>query len=90
MQCSRIRTALSARADGEALPPDVDGPALDAHLAGCPECRRWERQVQRLREFTGSAEEPDPGADGLLAALRTALDGDGEPGGAGQGESRVG
>ncbi|MFE6780259.1 zf-HC2 domain-containing protein [Streptomyces sp. NPDC057702] len=50
--CSDIRTALSARVDGEALPPGVSGPALDAHLRGCAECQLWERRVRALREWT--------------------------------------
>ncbi|MBC3982737.1 zf-HC2 domain-containing protein [Streptomyces sp. AC536] len=52
MHCSDSRTALSARVDGEALPPGVTGPVLDAHLHGCADCRLWERRVLALREWT--------------------------------------
>ncbi|MEU7103460.1 zf-HC2 domain-containing protein [Streptomyces stramineus] len=49
MHCSEFRTALSARVDGEELPPDMSGAALDAHLRGCAECRRWGERARRLR-----------------------------------------
>ncbi|WDZ82528.1 zf-HC2 domain-containing protein [Micromonospora cathayae] len=39
MNCASCRDALSARLDGEESPGE--GPALDAHLASCPSCRRW-------------------------------------------------
>ncbi|MGW8398110.1 zf-HC2 domain-containing protein, partial [Streptomyces lydicus] len=42
MHCSRARTALSARCDGEERPPGVTARRLDDHLAGCPDCRRWD------------------------------------------------
>lgn len=71
MLCSRFRTALSARVDGEALPPDTTGAALDAHLASCERCRRWEESARRLREATLSADgDGAPCADRLLARLR--------------------
>ncbi|WP_410539934.1 zf-HC2 domain-containing protein [Streptomyces sp. KL2] len=72
MPCSHFRTALSARVDGEALPPDVTGPALDAHLASCARCRRWEESARRLRQAALTADSGDTsGADRLLARLRT-------------------
>lgn len=37
--CDGFREALSARLDGEDAP--AERAALDAHLAGCPACRRW-------------------------------------------------
>ncbi|MER0246921.1 zf-HC2 domain-containing protein [Streptomyces sp. HSW2009] len=54
MHCSDSRTALSARVDGEALPPGVAGAALDAHVRGCIDCRRWEHQVVALRKWITS------------------------------------
>ena len=39
MACDRFREAASARLDGEPL--GMSASALDAHLAGCPDCARW-------------------------------------------------
>ncbi|MFF4157995.1 zf-HC2 domain-containing protein [Streptomyces sp. NPDC001678] len=52
MHCADVRTAISARADGEELPPGVSGAALDAHLPVCTECRDWEKRVHRLKVLT--------------------------------------
>ncbi|MFH8790257.1 zf-HC2 domain-containing protein [Streptomyces roseoverticillatus] len=49
MHCSEFRTALSARVDGEDLPPGVTGAALDAHLLGCAECCAWGDRARRLK-----------------------------------------
>lgn len=38
MQCEPIREALSARLDGEALPPGLTDQLVDEHVAGCPAC----------------------------------------------------
>jgi predicted anti-sigma-YlaC factor YlaD len=46
MTCSQVRTALSARLDGE---EPVLGPAvLDAHLDGCAGCRQWLTAAEAL------------------------------------------
>ncbi|MFG2182010.1 zf-HC2 domain-containing protein [Streptomyces abikoensis] len=52
MHCVDVRTAISARADGEEPPPEVSGAALDAHLRGCAQCRDWEERVHRLKVLT--------------------------------------
>jgi predicted anti-sigma-YlaC factor YlaD len=39
VECERYREALSARLDGEDRP--AERAAVDAHLTGCPACRRW-------------------------------------------------
>lgn len=74
MLCSRIRTALSARLDGEELPPGLVPGRLDDHLAGCRDCRRWDAQVRALTTgFDRAAAHPadEPAATGaLLARLR--------------------
>ncbi|MEU6084788.1 zf-HC2 domain-containing protein [Streptomyces sp. NPDC047108] len=79
MQCSRFRTALSARADGEALPPGITGPALDEHLAACAECRRFADGIGRLRDAVRASDdgsEGDPAAaDALLARVRAETEG---------------
>ncbi|PSJ29363.1 hypothetical protein B7P34_07645 [Streptosporangium nondiastaticum] len=49
MHCSEFRTALSALVDGEDLPPEMTGAALDAHLLGCAECGAWGERARRLR-----------------------------------------
>ncbi|MFJ5798072.1 zf-HC2 domain-containing protein [Streptomyces decoyicus] len=76
MLCSRIRTALSARLDGEELPPGLTPRRLDDHLTGCRDCRRWDAQARTLTAGLGRAtahREDDPAAaDALLARLRSA------------------
>ncbi|KWT59901.1 hypothetical protein ADL21_22465 [Streptomyces albus subsp. albus] len=59
MQCSRVRTALSARLDGEQLPPGVTDGWLDAHLAGCADCRRWSEGAARLQRLIRAARDAD-------------------------------
>ncbi|EME97410.1 zf-HC2 domain-containing protein [Streptomyces mobaraensis NBRC 13819 = DSM 40847] len=49
MHCSEVRTALSARIDGEAPPPGVTGVALEAHVRGCADCHRWGERARRLK-----------------------------------------
>ncbi|GAA0739960.1 zf-HC2 domain-containing protein [Dactylosporangium roseum] len=46
MECERYREALSARLDGEDEP--IEPGLVDAHLAGCVACRRWERDAQAV------------------------------------------
>ncbi|MFF7230403.1 zf-HC2 domain-containing protein [Streptomyces sioyaensis] len=79
MLCTRIRTALSARLDGEELPPGLTARRLETHLADCRDCRRWEAQSRALtaglRRAAGHPEDDvdDPAAaDALLARLRPA------------------
>ncbi|MEV5598395.1 zf-HC2 domain-containing protein [Streptomyces sp. NPDC052496] len=75
MHCSRVRTAVSARLDGEQLPPGVTGGLLDAHLAGCSDCRLWSERAARLQHLTSEARSAHSGGgsaalDGLLDRLR--------------------
>ncbi|MFI0904736.1 zf-HC2 domain-containing protein [Streptomyces sioyaensis] len=79
MLCTRIRTALSARLDGEELPPGLTARRLEAHLADCRDCRRWEAQSRALtaglRRAAGHPEDDvdaPAAADALLARLRPA------------------
>ncbi|GAU70179.1 hypothetical protein SSP35_17_00340 [Streptomyces sp. NBRC 110611] len=82
MHCSRIRTALSARLDGEALPPGLTARGLDDHLARCRDCRWWDGRARALTAGLGPAmartgdapaDADDPAyADALLARLRAA------------------
>lgn len=48
MRCDAARRELSARMDG-AADREVDD-ALDAHVAGCPDCRAFLAGAERLRE----------------------------------------
>ncbi len=43
MECDSAREAISARIDGE--DPGLTGDALDAHLAGCADCRGWQQRA---------------------------------------------
>ncbi|MFD8321700.1 zf-HC2 domain-containing protein [Kitasatospora purpeofusca] len=71
MRCEQLRTALSARLDGE--PAGVPDRRLDKHVARCAVCRDWLERAERLRgpllaDRTGG----DPSAEwtaGLLARL---------------------
>lgn len=49
MECTRWQEAVSARLDGE--DPIVDPRLLDAHLAGCPECRAYEATADRAKRL---------------------------------------
>jgi predicted anti-sigma-YlaC factor YlaD len=46
MTCTGCREALSALLDGEDLPGERA--AVDAHLAGCPDCRRFAERVAHV------------------------------------------
>ncbi|MFE6686809.1 zf-HC2 domain-containing protein [Streptomyces sp. NPDC057743] len=59
MLCSRIRTALSARLDGEALPPGLTTRRLDDHLASCRDCRQWDARARALTVAIGSVAAQD-------------------------------
>ncbi|MFJ5678947.1 zf-HC2 domain-containing protein [Streptomyces sp. NPDC093097] len=78
MLCSRIRTALSARLDGEALPPGLTAHRLDDHLAGCQDCRRWDARARALTAAVGRAAAHDdeaaaPAGDGGPASVEALL-----------------
>ncbi|MFJ8433408.1 zf-HC2 domain-containing protein [Kitasatospora sp. NPDC094019] len=47
MRCEQLRTALSARLDGEAA--GVPDGRLDKHVARCAACRDWLERAERLR-----------------------------------------
>jgi predicted anti-sigma-YlaC factor YlaD len=55
MMCSQVRTALSARLDGE--DPGLGAEVLDDHLAGCAGCRQWQ---ERAAAFTPMLRVPTP------------------------------
>ena len=71
MGCEATRLAVSLRHDGE-LPDGPEHDALDAHLVGCAECRRFEQDAARLRarlRLEPVDEAPDIAA-AVLAELR--------------------
>ncbi|MBI0294707.1 zf-HC2 domain-containing protein [Streptomyces sp. PRKS01-29] len=59
MLCSRIRTAVSARLDGEGLPPGITTEQLAAHLEACAACRLWETRARQLTEHIARLREAD-------------------------------
>ncbi|CAN3983935.1 zf-HC2 domain-containing protein [Kitasatospora purpeofusca] len=71
MRCEQLRTALSARLDGE--PAGVPDRRLDKHVARCAVCRDWLERAERLRgPLLGDRTGGDPSAEwtaGLLARL---------------------
>lgn len=64
MTCAQCREEISADLDGES---DADGrAALEAHLAGCAACRRWQASAAVVTRSARTA-PADPGPD--LVAL---------------------
>jgi predicted anti-sigma-YlaC factor YlaD len=69
MKCDQYRESASARLDGEDR--TVADAALDAHLAGCPECAGWYAAAQRVSGLVRAARaEPVPDlSTAVLAAM---------------------
>jgi len=74
MDCDRLRVAISTQIDGEVpwLPPDV----LETHLAGCADCRDWQRRAHTVtrRVRLGGAFLDHDLTPGVLAAVPVAQD----------------
>ncbi len=69
MDCRHLREALSARLDDE--DPGVDAGHLDAHVASCPGCTAYAREIGVLHRMTrvrAAEEVPDLSA-AIVAAL---------------------
>jgi len=66
--CDDVRLSISARLDGES--PDISRAQVQAHLVGCPDCRRFEMGANTLTgEHRLQTTRPVPGAlKDLLAA----------------------
>lgn len=66
--CEAVRLSISAWLDGE--PADISRAQVEAHLAGCPDCRRFEMAASTLTgEHRLQTTRPVPGAlKDLLAA----------------------
>lgn len=59
MRCDLVYEAISARLDDEL--PEIETKALDAHLAGCPSCQVYARQLTALhRAWRVRSAEPVP------------------------------
>ncbi|MER5349989.1 zf-HC2 domain-containing protein [Kitasatospora sp. NPDC002551] len=84
MRCAQLRTALSARLDGE--PAGVPGHRLDGHVARCAACREWLERAERLRGplLAEGAEEPSADWTARLLARLGAEERGTEERGAGQ------
>lgn len=57
MQCTRWQEAISAQIDGEE--PGVERRLLDAHVAGCVECRAFTATAERARRLARVQPAPD-------------------------------
>lgn len=70
MDCDAVRTALSARLDGEST--DIPDDVVDAHLASCEDCQRWYSTVSTLGRHLkfDLAPQPIPQGAGDQAAAR--------------------
>jgi predicted anti-sigma-YlaC factor YlaD len=82
MRCIRFREAISARLDGE--DPGLPAEEIDAHVAGCPDCRSWagaaaspalralaapDDQPALLARLVRPAAAPEPARAGLISTL---------------------
>jgi predicted anti-sigma-YlaC factor YlaD len=65
--CQDIRTALSARLDGEE--PGLPGDLLDDHLVGCAPCQAWQDGAQRVVRAIGSAPPPPDLTESIMRAV---------------------
>lgn len=67
MDCTHLREALSARLDDEEL--GIEDSHIDAHLAGCPDCAAFARDVGVLHRMTRvRAAEPVPDLSAAIVA----------------------
>lgn len=70
MRCSIIREALSARLDGE--DPGISPAELDAHLAGCTDCRAFAEAAGALAGAVDRAPQVPVALDPAVLAAITA------------------
>ena len=71
MRCDDVQDAVSARLDGEALPPGFDDAAVDAHLVTCAACAAFAGgAAAQHRALRVRAADPVPDLTGpILAAV---------------------
>ena len=82
MDCSRSRTAISARLDGahivgEELAGEEPGPGLDAHLEHCAGCRAFADEATRLHRAVRVL--PAPTVPELAPRIMAAIDAEPAP-----------
>jgi predicted anti-sigma-YlaC factor YlaD len=65
--CEDIRTALSARLDGEE--PGLPDEAVDSHLAGCATCQAWQDGARRLVTAVATSAQPPDLTDAIMRAV---------------------
>lgn len=78
MDHERIQAEISARLDGEA--PSIADDVLEAHLAGCEECRAFYQEARSLGDMLGATpdaahQRPPEGAD-LTASILASVEGE--------------
>lgn len=74
MRCHDVQDALSARLDGEALPPGLDAATIDAHVTGCAECSAFAAgAAAQHRALRVHAAEPVPDLTASILAATAAL-----------------
>ncbi len=71
VMCVDVRTALSARLDGEE--PGVPEDLVESHLAGCPGCQAWSDGARRVIRAVRTMQ---PQAPDLTGATLRAIDAD--------------
>ncbi len=70
MKCDEARTLVSRQMDGEL--PAEEAPALEAHLAQCPDCRQYARRCRALQEAIEGVAAPAAPAPRLPALVSRA------------------
>src|SRR5438105_684215 len=74
MDCNTVRLLLEfARPRADELEP-TEADALEAHLAGCPDCAAAAQNARQFDDALGKAMRDVPVASGLAAQLHTHLD----------------
>jgi len=77
MDCSRTRTAISARLDGAHIAGEDPGSRLDAHLEHCAACRAFAAEAERLHRAVRVL--PAPTVPELSPAILAAIDAEPAP-----------
>jgi predicted anti-sigma-YlaC factor YlaD len=64
MKCDRFRELMMASLDGEIS--EEDRAELEAHLSGCPDCRREFDELREISELVGEIELPKPSEEDMM------------------------
>lgn len=76
LDCEQIQAAISARLDGE--PTGIPDDVIDAHIAGCPECRAYQERIMLL-DASLKRTQPSGSAGGPRTDLADIILADAEP-----------